>query len=254
MVFLFCLLSGLSALAQTISGRVVSGDDQQPLPGVSIVIKGSTTGTTTRADGTYSINVPTSNATLTFSFIGYDSQEITVGNRSTIDVTLASSPKTLTEIVVTALGIKKDVRNTGVAIQTVDGASLVKAREPNPINNLVGKVAGLTIGASAELLRRPTIALRGNTDVLFVVDGIPINSDTWNISNDDIETYTILKGASASALYGFRGKNGAILITTKRGSKDKRGFSVEVNTSPGLYAVRITCAGFCKRVSCRPIT
>ncbi|RIV20487.1 SusC/RagA family TonB-linked outer membrane protein [Fibrisoma montanum] len=231
MVFLFCLLSGFSALAQTISGRVVSGDDQQPLPGVSIVLKGTTTGTTTRADGTYSINVPSSNATLTFSFIGYDSQEITVGNRSTIDVTLASSPKALNEVVITALGIKKDVRNTGVAIQTVDGASLVKAREPNPINNLVGKVAGLTIGASAELLRRPTIALRGYTDVLFVVDGVPINSDTWNISNDDIETYTVLKGASASALYGFRGKNGAILITTKRGSKDKRGFSVEVNTS-----------------------
>ncbi|CCH54578.1 TonB-dependent receptor plug [Fibrisoma limi BUZ 3] len=121
-------------------------------------------------------------------------------------MTLVSSPKVLNEFVITALGIKKDVRNTGVAIQSVDGASLVKAREPNPINNLVGKVAGLTIGASA------------------------------------------------SALYGFRGKNVAILITTKRGSKDKRGFSVEVNTSPGLYAVRITCAGFCKRVSCRPIT
>ena len=84
----------------------------------------------------------------------------------------------------------------------------------------------------SELLGRPNIvALRGNTDVLFVVDGIPINSDTWNISADDIETYTVLKGASASALYGFRGKNGAILITTKRGTKDKRGFSVDVNTS-----------------------
>ena len=132
---------------------------------------------------------------------------------------------TLNEVVVTALGIKKDVRTTGSSIQTVDATTLIKAREPNPINSLVGKVAGLTIGPSAELLRRPTIALRGNTDVLFVVDGIPINSDTWNISNDDIDTYTVLKGASASALYGFRGKNGAILITTKRGTKDKRGQS-----------------------------
>ena len=125
---------------------------------------------------------------------------------------------------VTALGIKKDIRTTGQSIQTVDASNLTKAREPNAINSLVGKVAGLTIGASSELLGRPVVALRGNTDVLFVVDGIPINSDTWNISNDDIDTYTILKGASASALYGFRGKNGAILITTKRGSKDKRGF------------------------------
>ena len=87
----------------------------------------------------------------------------------------------------TALGISKDAAKVGSAIQTVDAATLIKAREPNAINSLVGKVAGLTIGASSELLGRPVVALRGNTDVLFVVDGIPINSDTWNISNDDIE-------------------------------------------------------------------
>lgn len=230
MTFLFCLLSGLSAFAQGISGRVLSGDDNQPLPGVSIIVKGTNTGTTSRADGTYSINAPSA-GTLTFSFIGYETQDITVGNRTTIDVSMRGSEKALNEVVVTALGIKKDVRQTGVAIQTVDGSQLLKAREPNPINSLTGKVAGLTIGASAELLGRPSVTLRGNQDVLFVVDGIPITSDTWNISADDIETYTVLKGASASALYGFRGKNGAILITTKRGTKDKRGFSVEVNTS-----------------------
>ncbi|MBC7572230.1 MAG: SusC/RagA family TonB-linked outer membrane protein, partial [Spirosoma sp.] len=171
------------------------------------------------------------NSTLTFSFIGYANQEAAVGNKSVIDVALKASDQILNEVVVTALGIKKDIRQTGVSIQTVDASQLIKAREPNPINNLVGKVAGLTIGASAEMLRRPAIVLRGNTNVLFVVDGVPVNSDTWNISNDDIETYSVLKGASASALYGFRGKNGAILITTKRGSKDKRGFQVDVNTS-----------------------
>ncbi|GAB3941064.1 SusC/RagA family TonB-linked outer membrane protein [Spirosoma harenae] len=219
-------------MAQTITGLVTSSDDNQPLPGVSILVKGTTSGTTTRADGTYTINVNNpANATLTFSFIGYQSQEIAIGNRTTIDVKLAEGASTLSEVVVTALGIKKDIRQTGVAIQSVDGSQLLKAREPNPINSLTGKVAGLTIGASSELLGRPNISLRGNSDVLFVVDGIPITSDTWNISSDDIETYTVLKGASASALYGFRGKNGAILITTKRGTKDKRGFSVEVNTS-----------------------
>ncbi|MVM41647.1 SusC/RagA family TonB-linked outer membrane protein [Spirosoma sp. HMF3257] len=228
--FLFCLLSGLSALAQTVTGRIVSGDDNQPLPGVSIVVKGTNAGTTSRADGTYSINTSSKN-TLTFSFIGYATQEIAVGNRTILDVTMQAGDRTLDEVVVTALGIKKDIRQTGVAIQTVDGSQLLKAREPNPINSLTGKIAGLTIGASAELLGRPSVTLRGNQDVLFVVDGIPITSDTWNISADDIDTYTVLKGASASALYGFRGKNGAILITTKRGSKDKRGFSVEVNTS-----------------------
>lgn len=230
-LFWLCLLASFSAVAQTITGKIVSSDDNQPLPGVSILIKGTNTGTTSRADGTYSINVPNANSRLTYSFIGYDNQEIAVGNRTVIDITLAAGTRNLSEVVVTALGIKKDIRQTGVSIQTVDATQLTKAREPNPINNLVGKVAGLTIGASAELLRRPRIVLRGNTDVLFVVDGIPVNSDTWNISNDDIETYSVLKGASASALYGFRGKNGAILITTKRGSKDKRGFSVEVNTS-----------------------
>ncbi|GAB4047819.1 SusC/RagA family TonB-linked outer membrane protein [Spirosoma litoris] len=227
---LLCLLPGLSALAQTISGRIVSSDDNQPLPGVSIVVKGTNAGTTSRADGTYSINT-SSKSTLTFSFIGYTTQEVAVGNHTTLDVTMQAGDRTLNEVVVTALGIKKDIRQTGVAIQTVEGAQLIKAREPNAVNSLVGKVAGLTIGASAELLRRPNVILRGNTDVLFVVDGVPINSDTWNISADDIETYSVLKGASASALYGFRGKNGAILITTKRGTKDKRGFAVDVNTS-----------------------
>ncbi|GAB4031947.1 SusC/RagA family TonB-linked outer membrane protein [Spirosoma gilvum] len=230
MTFLVSAVPTLSVWAQTVSGRITSADDNQPLPGVSIVVKGSTTGTTSRADGTYSLNVP-ANGTLTFSFIGYQNQEITVGNRTTIDVSLSVGTAILSEVVVTALGIKKDIRQTGVAIQSVDGAQLLKAREPNPINSLTGKVAGLTIGASSELLGRPNISLRGNSDVLFVVDGIPITSDTWNISADDIDTYTVLKGASASALYGFRGKNGAILITTKRGTKDKRGFSVEVNTS-----------------------
>lgn len=110
-------------------------------------------------------------------------------------------------------------------------ADLIKAREPNAINCLTGKMAGLTVVASPELLGRPSIVLRGNTDVLYVVDGVPINSDTWNISANDIETYSVLKGANAAALYGFRGKNGAILISTKKDSKDKRGFSVEFNSS-----------------------
>jgi len=230
-LLLLGLLLSLPILAQTLTGKVTSAEDGQPMPGVSVVLKGTTTGTNTRADGSYSLTVPNEKAVLVFSFIGFEPKEVVAGRQSVLNVTLSPGSQTLQEVVVTALGIKKDIRQTGVAIQSVDGASLIKAREPNPVNSLVGKVAGLTIGASSELLRRPAIALRGNADVLFVVDGVPINSDTWNISPDDIETYSVLKGASASALYGFRGKNGAILITTKRGSKDKRGFSVEVNTS-----------------------
>ena len=230
---LFCLLLAVTyanAQNQNVSGKI-SAPNGDPIPGVSVLVKGSNQGTNSDANGNYKLSNLSARSVIVFSAIGFAVSEQTVGNKSVVNVSLQEDSKTLNEVVVTALGIKKDIRTTGVSIQTVDASSLLKAREPNPINGLVGKVAGLTIGASSELLGRPQIILRGNSDVLFVVDGVPINSDTWNISPDDIDTYSVLKGASASALYGFRGKNGAILITTKRGSKDKRGFSVEVNSS-----------------------
>ncbi len=226
------LLLGGSVMAQTIlvKGKV-SMASGAGLPGVSIVIKGTTTGATTNADGDYSINVPSANATLVYSFVGFVGQEIAVGNQSVINVTLAENAQQLGEVVVTALGIKKEARTIGYTTQDISGDQLVKAREPNPVNSLVGKVAGLTVGISAELLQKPKLLLRGNSDLLFVVDGVPINSDTWNVSADDIETYSVLKGPNAAALYGFRGQNGAILITTKKGSKDKRKFAVDFNSS-----------------------
>jgi len=241
-LLLLCVLFSNLSFAQTsITGQVISKEDNLPIPGVSVVAKGTTNGTITDSNGKYKIEISDKTNELIFSFLGFSSQEIEVDGKTVIDVALATDLRQLNEVVVTALGIKKDIRRIGVAIQTVDGASTVKAREPNAINALVGKVAGLTVGVQQELLRKPNIMLRGNTDVLFVVDGVPVNSDTWNVSPDDIDTYSVLKGASASALYGFRGKNGAILITTKRGSKDKRGFSVDVNSSTmmdnGFYAI-----------------
>ena len=225
--------------SRSLKGTVTSAEEKSGVPGVTIRVKGSSKGTLTDAQGAYSISV-SGNEVLQFSMIGYTSKEVAVGNVSELNVVLSQDEKQLQEVVVTALGIKKDIRRIGVAIQSVDGASTIKAREPNAINALSGRVAGLTIGSQPELLRKPNISLRGSSTVLYVVDGVPINSDTWNISADDIETYSVLKGASASALYGFRGKNGAILITTKRGSSDKRGFSVEVNSSTqmqsGFYA------------------
>lgn len=226
--------------SRSLKGTVTSAEEKSGVPGVTIRVKGSSKGTLTDAQGAYSISV-SGNEVLQFSMIGYTSKEVAVGNVSELNVVLSQDEKQLQEVVVTALGIKKDIRRIGVAIQSVDGASTIKAREPNAINALSGRVAGLTIGSQPELLRKPNISLRGSSTVLYVVDGVPINSDTWNISADDIETYSVLKGASASALYGFRGKNGAILITTKRGSSDKRGFSVEVNSSTqmqsGFYAI-----------------
>jgi TonB-linked SusC/RagA family outer membrane protein len=229
------LLPGLvAAQGRTVRGTITAATDNSPLPGVSVIVKGSTVGTTADGGGNYTINLPAGGETLVYSFIGFASQEVEAGNREVIDIRLAEDVESLSEVVVTALGIPKDKKTLGYAIQEVKGQDLIKAREPNPINALAGKVAGLTVGASPELLRRPQVALRGNTDLLYVVDGVPINSDTWNLSPDDIETYTVLKGPAASALYGFRGKNGAILITTKRGTRDPRGFSVEVNSSTML--------------------
>jgi len=232
-----CLLT-LPALAQTrpISGKVSSGKGEA-LPGVTVLLRGTGTGTSTNAEGTYSLTVPTSASTsgagaaLTFSFVGFKTQTVPVGEQTTINVTLGEDTQQLSEVVVTALGIKKEARTIGYTTQDIAGDQLVRAREPNPVNSLTGKIAGLTVAPSAELLGRPQLILRGNSDLLFVVDGVPVNSDTWNVSADDIETYTVLKGPNAAALYGFRGQNGAVMITTKRGTRDKRHVAVEFNSS-----------------------
>ena len=226
-----CLLIAGSADAQTtVSGQVTAGEDSSPLPGVNILVKGTTEGTISDAGGKYSISVPSLESVLVFSFVGYETQEVSLSGRTSINVALASDARQLSEVVVTALGIEKDKSKLGYAVQDVKGADLIKARDPNPVNNLAGKIAGLTVAGSPELLGKPTLYLRGK-DPLFVVDGVPIQSDTWNISPDDIESITVLKGPTASALYGSRGQYGAIQITTKRGTKDGRGVSVEFNSS-----------------------
>ncbi|MCZ8215120.1 MAG: carboxypeptidase-like regulatory domain-containing protein, partial [Cyclobacteriaceae bacterium] len=228
-VVLMLMLSG-AAFAQTVTGRITSSEDGSTLPGVNILIKGTTNGTITNFDGTFTLNVPATDAVLVFSYVGYNTQEVALGGRTTLDVVLTTDATQLTEIVVTALGVEKDKAKLGYSVQEVKGKDLIKAREPNAVNALVGKVAGLNIGSSAEILGAPAISLRGRTPV-FVIDGMPVQSDTWNISPDDIESYTVLKGPAASALYGTQGVNGAIIITTKRGSADKRGFSVDFNSS-----------------------
>lgn len=184
----------------------------------------------TDANGNFTIAADKGDILLA-SYVGFVSKTIAVDADIFLDIEMLASDNQLTDVVVTALGIKKEVKKLGYSVQEVKGSDLIKAREPNPLNSLVGKVAGLTVGANAEMLRAPDIILRGRGISLFVVDGVPINSDTWNISPDDIETFTVLKGATASALYGSRGLNGAIMITTKRGSKDKRGYSIEFNST-----------------------
>ncbi|MCU0446705.1 MAG: SusC/RagA family TonB-linked outer membrane protein [Microscillaceae bacterium] len=233
----FCLnlilLGALYAQERVISGKV-SATSGEPLPGVTVSVKGTNSGAITDVDGKYQVKIVGNGTVLIFSAVGMNTQEVQIGEQASLDIQMTENIQGLEEIVVTALGIEKEKAKLGYAVQAVQGQDLVKAREPNPINALTGKVAGLTVGSSAELLGAPNILLRGRSQLLYVMDGVPLQSDTWNISPDDVESYTVLKGPAATALYGSRGQNGAILITTKRGSKDKRGFSVEVNSSTML--------------------
>src|SRR5258708_28966011 len=224
------LLLPLVSLAQkAITGHVVSQADQSPIPGATITIKGSKTGTSTSVDGAFSIRAKEGDV-LIITGVGIIRQEQEV-NGADLTISVTADAKNLNEVVVTALGIKKETKRLGYSVQEVKGSELLKAREPNPINGLVGKVAGLNVGINQELRGTRVVLLRGDPLNFYVVDGIPINSDTWNISPDDIETYTVLKGPTAAALYGSRGINGAILITTKRGKRNNKGFTVELNSS-----------------------
>ncbi|TWR29605.1 SusC/RagA family TonB-linked outer membrane protein [Mucilaginibacter pallidiroseus] len=229
-LLLVCSLTPLFLFAQTKITGTVNDETRQPLPGVSVMVKGTNQGTTTDVYGRFIINASPGQV-LTFKFLGFAQQEATVGTGNTMVVNLKGDSKTLNEVVVTALGVKKETRRVGYAVSTVTGEDLTVARDPNPVTGLIGKVAGLSVGPSAELLGAPSVRIRGNQISLYVVDGFPINTDTYNISPDDIETYTVLKGPAAAALYGNRASYGAILITTKKGNKNKKGLTVDINSS-----------------------
>lgn len=217
-------------LAQrAISGKITGGDNKQPLAGATITNKKTKTQAVSDVNGDFNI-LASDNDVLEISNVGYTTKEVKASEAGS-GIELAITQANLSEVVVTALGIKKEAKKIGYSVQEVKGSDLVKARESNPVNGLVGKVAGLNVGVNQDLLASPTVLLRGSPLNFYVVDGIPINSDTWNISPDDIETYSVLKGPTAAALYGSRGINGAILITTKRGKKNNKGFTVEVNSS-----------------------
>lgn len=224
---LFLLAIGLRAQQLTVSGVVRSGG--AALPGVSIIEKGTSNGTTSDSDGRFSLSVGSADAILVFSFIGYSTQEVNVGNRTQLDVSMVEEVTALNEVVVTALGVEREVKSLGYAVQTVDGGVMTKAREPNVINSLTGRVAGLQIKNQTDLFQDPDISLRG-AKPLIVIDGVPsVDADIWKVNADDVESYSVLKGATASALYGSIGRNGAIMITTKRGGA--AGTRVEVNSS-----------------------
>jgi len=226
-VCIFC--GNLFAQNNTIRG-IVLDNNSQPLPGVSVTVKGTTRGTNTGIEGRFTIAAE-KGETLVIRIIGFDTQEVVIGADNYVSVQLKETTNALNEVVVTALGVKKEFQKLGYSQTQINGDDLTAARDANPLQSMEGKVAGLSIGASSEFFGAPTVVLRGSQNVLYVIDGEPVESDTYDFNPDDIETYTILKGPNAAALYGFRGINGAIIITTKKGTKDKKGWQVDYNST-----------------------
>jgi len=266
LTFLFlCLVLGIGlATAQTreITGSVVSAEDDQPVIGASVIVKGTTTGTVTDYDGKFSLSVPSAAKTLVISYIGMAAQEVAIAPN--VRVLLKADTQNLDEVVVTALGISREKKALGYAVSEVKGDEMLKARGgvSNPINALQGKVAGLQIqggagsmGGSSKVIIRGVKSISGNNQPLFVIDGVPIEGTDFNSTNaargaggydygnliqdlnpDDIENISVLKGPNASALYGSRATNGVVMITTKKGKKGE-GYGVTFNSSLGFEVV-----------------
>lgn len=257
LLFVICLFGFQNVQAQTtVTGTVTDAISGIPLPGANVIVKGTTKSVLSNFDGNYSINVSDRSAILVFTFVGYKSKEVAVSGSSTINVTLAEDLKELNEVVITALGISKDQKKLGYAVTTVGGGNLDKARETNVANGLAGRVSGLVVrgtnsgaGGTSKVLLRGISGVTSGGSPLFVIDGIPIDNTQrgsageWggadqgdgigNINPDDIEKMTVLKGQSASALYGARAVNGVIIITTKKG---KKGSDYAINYNSNFMA------------------
>jgi TonB-linked SusC/RagA family outer membrane protein len=221
------LLTTAKAQERSVSGRVTSTEDGSPLPGVNVVVKGTANGTVTDTNGNYRLSVPSADASIVFSFIGLETKEIAVGDRSVIDVSLALDITQLSELVVTALGIEKSAKDVGYSVGKVKSDELTQARAINVGSALSGKVAGLQINTinngvnpTTRIVLRGNRSLAGNNQALLVIDGVQVPIDAINFLNpNDIANVSVLKGANAAALYGSDASNGAIIITTKKGSK-----------------------------------
>jgi TonB-linked SusC/RagA family outer membrane protein len=240
----------------TISG-IVYDNNNSTLPGASVVIEGTNQGVSTTSEGTFKIEVPTNSATLVVSFLGFEPQEIEVNFGVWVKAVLQPSSQQIDEIVVTALGVKRDQRNLGYALQKINSNDIIEVQAVNFVDNLAAKVAGVAVSQGATGVGSTSkITIRGeasftNNNPLFVVDGTPINNNTivpfttdaaagfqeidfgngaMEINPDDVESVSVLKGPSAAALYGTRAANGVILITTKDGS-GKRGIGVSFNST-----------------------
>jgi len=254
----------LAVAAIPVKGRILSAKGE-PLPGVSVKVKGATIGSVTDVNGNFSLQVPDEQSVLQFSFIGYLPHEEAVGGRTNIDIVLQEDTRQMNEVVVTALGIKREAKKLGYSVQKVGGDDIIKSAPPTVATGLMGKVAGLNIntpngveGSSSRIVIRGNTSISRSNQPLIVIDGIPVDNDMnvyrgsrgssdekeptrsenyqdWGsvlnfINSDDIEEVNVLKGPTAAALYGARGANGVLMITMKKGSR-KSGLGVDYNYS-----------------------
>lgn len=253
------MLAGLTAYAQrTVSGKVTD-DKGSPIPGASVVIKNTRTGTVTKDDGTFSLTVPENARTLVISAIGMAAQEATIGTQPLTVTLRTAGDQAMQEVVVTAMGIRRSEKALGYAVSKVDASTMLQKSEPNILNTLAGKVPGVDIragqgapGAATRMQIRGVASFRGS-EPLIVVDGVPYSNPVINTSNpfsgggtygsglnnidpNDIESINVLKGAAAASLYGSRAANGVLLITTKSGAPKKGAKSLNV-TYRGGYSI-----------------
>ena len=254
------LATGISANAEsfqgsTVTGKVTASLNGEGLPGVNVLLKGSQEGTITDINGDYSLEVGDESSILVFSYVGFNSEEITVGSRTVIDIEMIEDVTSLTEVVVTALGIEREEKSLGYSVAKVDGDELTRVVHENVLNGMSGKVSGVTInstggtGSSVSMVIRGATSLSTDNQPLFVVDGVPIANTINNVGGfgddnrvdygnaisdldpESIENVTILKGPSAAALYGTRAGNGVVLITTKKAkANEKMRVTVTSNT------------------------
>ncbi|MDB5152419.1 MAG: hypothetical protein JWR54_1170 [Mucilaginibacter sp.] len=244
-IFLWLLVFGvLDANAQSVkvTGKVIGKDDGLPLPGVSVVIKGTQTGVTTNVNGIFAITVPNKSSILSFKFIGYVRKDTIASANENLIIALASDTRQLTEVTVTtALGIKRKAKELGYATQSVSGRELTQGKATNLGAGLSGKIAGLQInqannqidaGDQIRVVLRGNRSFVGNNQALLVVDGVTVPLSYLNSLNpNDVESVTVLKGANAAALYGSEASNGVIIVTTKRGKTGDIGTLTYTNTT-----------------------
>jgi TonB-dependent SusC/RagA subfamily outer membrane receptor len=260
-IFIVCatllfILGSLKAQERVVTGLVTNAEDGSTLPGVTVMVKGTNVGTITAVDGTYEIRVMP-DAVLVFSFIGMETQEVAVGNRTVINVALESEIATLSEFVVTAVGIERTTRSLGYSVSSVDAAATQQKSELDVLRTLQGKIPGVNIsgssgaaGSATRITIRGTSSFFGNNQPLIIVDGIPYSNEEFTTSNrnsgggaygsglstldpNNIKSMNVLKGAAAAALYGSRASNGVVVIETKTGNatRTRKGLEVNLNLS-----------------------